>query len=398
VSSLPFGLYLHVPFCLQRCSYCDFFTMPLGDREGSFSPYLRALHAEIDAMAPLFAGRLLHTIFFGGGTPSLLRPEEMGAILERVRSHLAWHEAIEITVEVNPETLTLEKAAAYRAMGVNRLSIGIQSLDARALAMLGRNHDVQGARRCFDIAREAGFTKINLDLIWGRPGLTLEGWAAELSSVLAWGPDHLSLYELILEPGTPMTRSVQRGELCLPDDEQRFEMYRLTRDILDGSGMNWYEISNFCREGQICLHNLHTWQGHDYLGVGPGAHGFLGSPGFGRRRANPRNLPKYLSRPEEAPWEARSAEDAVVEALLSGLRIREGFDPSLLTQRYGLDLTELLGPALEPLCEAGYLFVDPKRWFVSPRGAEILDEIVKFLSKKLPDLSERVAFPRTAVF
>ncbi len=117
MSSLPFGLYLHVPFCLQRCSYCDFFTMPLGDREGSFSPYLRALHAEIDAMAPLFAGRLLHTIFFGGGTPSLLRPEEMGAILERVRSHLAWHEAIEITVEVNPETLTLEKAAAYRAMG-----------------------------------------------------------------------------------------------------------------------------------------------------------------------------------------------------------------------------------------------------------------------------------------
>ncbi len=387
--SSPLGLYLHVPFCLQRCSYCDFFTMPLGDRESSFSPYLRALHAEIDAMAPLFSGRTLRTIFFGGGTPSLLRPEEMEAILERVRRYGNWHDEIEITVEVNPETLTMEKAKAYRALGVNRLSIGVQSLDARALAMLTRNHDVQGARRCFDIAQESGFTRVNLDLIWGRPDLTLEGWAEELSALLAWGPEHLSLYELILEPGTPMTRAVQRGELSLPDDEERFEMYRLTRDILEEAGMVWYEISNFCRAGQICLHNLHTWQGHDYLGVGPGAHGFLGTPGFGQRRANPRNMPKYLAAPHEAPWLERSAEDAVVEALLSGLRIREGFDPSLLSERYDLDLNVLLGASLEPLQEAGYLFVEPSRWSLSPRGAEVLDEIVKFLSKQLPDLSER---------
>jgi oxygen-independent coproporphyrinogen-3 oxidase len=313
----------------------------------------------------------------------------MEAILERVRRYGNWHDEIEITVEVNPETLTMEKAKAYRALGVNRLSIGVQSLDARALAMLTRNHDVQGARRCFDIAQESGFTRVNLDLIWGRPDLTLEGWAEELSALLAWGPEHLSLYELILEPGTPMTRAVQRGELSLPDDEERFEMYRLTRDILEEAGMTWYEISNFCRAGQICLHNLHTWQGHDYLGVGPGAHGFLGTPGFGKRRANPRNLPKYLAAPHEAPWLERSAEDAVVEALLSGLRIREGFDPSLLSERYGLDLDVLLGASLEPLQEAGYLFVEPSRWSLSPRGAEVLDEIVKFLSKHLPDLSER---------
>lgn len=363
--------------------------MPLGeDRQGSFSPYLRALHAEIKAMAPMFAGRVLHTIFFGGGTPSLLEVEEMAAILEALRSTVPWHDEIEVTLEVNPETWTLEKARSFRSLGINRVSIGVQSLNPRALAMLTRNHDVQGARRCLDISRDAGFSKINLDFIWGRPELEIDDWRKELESILSWSPEHLSLYELILEPGTPMTRAVQRGELSLPSEDERLEMYRLTREVLADAGMEWYEISNFCRPGHECLHNMYTWQGFDYLGVGPGAHAFLGTPGFGRRRANPRNMPKYLGAPHEAPWVPRDAEDAVLEALLSGLRIREGFSLSLLRRRYGLDLNELLGKVAQPLVDIGHLSTSSERWSLSTGGAEVLDEIVKFLAARLPALPE----------
>ncbi|MEM1009289.1 MAG: radical SAM family heme chaperone HemW, partial [Myxococcota bacterium] len=287
--SVPLGLYIHVPFCIKRCDYCDFFTLPLSASGAETSPYITAVCREIQAMS-VHANRPLQTIFFGGGTPSLLSAQQLECIFETILKHFSLAEDIEITMEMNPETVTQDKVRAYCASGVNRVSMGVQSMNADALVMLGRTHDVARVFKAVDAIRAAGVRRLNLDLIWGRPKLTLSAWAEELEQVCRLEPEHLSLYELILEPGTPMTRAVRQGKLTLPSEDERLEMFRLLRARMELEGLEWYETSNFAAPGQACLHNVNTWQGYDYLAVGPGAHAFLSSPGWGRRRANPRNM------------------------------------------------------------------------------------------------------------
>lgn len=377
-----FGLYIHVPYCIQRCSYCDFFTMPLSaadNRESAFSQYLTALHQEILAQLPAFQDRTLSSIFLGGGTPSLLTPDELDSVLSLVRELLPF-EGIEVTLEVNPETVDVEKAKQFREVGINRVSMGVQSLDAASLNMLGRGHTAETARTCYDALRDAGMDNVNLDMIYGRPGQTVAAWEEELRALLAWEPEHLSLYELILEPGTPMTRAVRAGELVLPEEDERLAMYQLCRDLTSDMGLDWYEVANFARPGREAQHNLDNWRGAEYLGVGPGAHSFRASPGWGARRANPRNMPMYLGAPAAAPWKERTREQVIQETLMNGLRLREGLDLRGCLARYGIDLAIACEGKLDALVEAVYLEQSDSHWRLTSRGTELLDSVVAHLS------------------
>lgn len=379
-----FGLYIHVPYCLQRCSYCDFFTMPLGDnRADQFTPYLEALHKEIETLAPDWQGRPIQTLFMGGGTPSLLTPKELEAIFEKVHRYWTFTDDAEVTIEINPDTMNPTKASEYRSVGVNRASMGVQSLNPDGLRLLGRHHDVVGARRCFETLREAGFDNISCDMIYGWPSQTVEGWSAELSELLSWGPNHLSLYELILEPGTPMTRAVNKGELVLPTEEESLEMFRVTRTITHDLGLRWYEISNYAKEGCESRHNVGNWKGHDYLGVGPGAHSFRAKPGLGARRANPRNMPKYLERPEASPWKARSMEEVSVEAMMNGFRLREGWSAQWIQELYGFDLHHHILNHMDALEQGGLMISREEKFCLTEQGAEVLDAVVSHLHNTL---------------
>lgn len=383
-----FGLYIHVPYCLQRCGYCDFFTMTLtGARDDQFAPYLEALSLELQTLAPEWAGRPIRSIFFGGGTPSLLTPSEMEQILAQVQAHWTLQDDAEVTLEINPETMDLAKARALREAGINRASMGMQTLNPEGLALLGRNHSPEGARRCYDILRDAGFASVSCDMIYGWPGQTNAGWREELAALMTWEPDHLSLYELILEPGTPMTRSVRKGELVLPPEEERLAMYRSAREVATAAGLVWYETSNYARPGCEARHNVDNWNGSDYLGLGPGAHSFRGQPGLGARRANPRNMPKYLSQPAASPWAPRSAEEVCVEAMLNGLRLRDGWNPDTVHEQYGFPLRETLAPALDALVRAGYMEPSLCLWTLTPRGAELLDAVLGHLQSHLSSAS-----------
>lgn len=373
------GLYVHVPYCLQRCAYCDFFTMPLeGERDSQFRKYLDALQQELAKQVEVGDWQpSLSSIFFGGGTPSLLAPDELGEILEAVGRYFSF-DGVEVTLEVNPETIDRVKVEAFKERGINRVSMGVQALSADALKMLGRSHSGETAKKAYETVREAGIENVSMDMIHGRPQLTTSVWAQELETLLSWGPDHLSLYELILEPGTPMTRAVKRGDLVLPDEEERWEMYRLCREITAAHGLSWYEVSNFSKPGRESQHNLDNWRGAAYLGIGPGAHSFRAGPGWGARRANPRNMPMYLGRPEAAPWKERTREETIQEALMNGLRLREGLSLDALCH-YGIELaTEVTAP-LKPLIDADYLVVEEEHWKLTPRGMELLDAVVAHL-------------------
>lgn len=387
-----FGLYLHVPYCVQRCGYCDFFTMALqGSRDEQFQPYLRALGLEIEQIAPAWADRKIRTIFLGGGTPSLLTPEELTHLFAVLRRYWPWEEHAEVTLEVNPETITLEKAQAFREIGVNRISMGVQSLDPKGLSILDRVHSLEKAHESYVCLREAGFTNINCDMIFGWPGQTLSGLRREIQELLRWQPEHVSCYELILEAGTPITRAVQQGHLTLPEEEERLAMYRCVREQMQEAGLCWYEVSNYAKPGLEAQHNVDNWWGFDYLGLGPGAHSFRAKPDWGSRRANPRNMPKYLAEPASAPWLPRSWQDVCVEAVLNGLRLRTGWSPERLHTLYSLDLTAMMGAAMVSLEQAGYLESSQPPWTLTERGTELLDAVVSFLQNALP--KESLVFP-----
>ena len=357
----------------------------VGERDEQFRPFLDALDSELQSQLSLFASRTLRSIFLGGGTPSLLKPSELEKIFEAIQKVFSWDDTCEVTLEVNPDTLDLDKARAFRSLGINRISMGLQALDEDALRLLGREHNIEQARYCVDVAREAGFDNINLDMIYGRPKQTLSGWERELQELLEWEPEHVSLYELILEPGTPMTRAIRKGELVLPEEETRLEMYRLARELMCEGGMQWYEVSNYAKPNRESRHNLDNWRGGEYLGVGPGAHSFgLLSP-WGERRANPRNLPLYTSQPDAAPWHPREAEDVCKDALLNGLRLREGFQHKPFHETYGLTFSTQTLEKLPSLQESGYLDVEEERWVLTPRGMELLDAILVYLDPQPAD-------------
>jgi oxygen-independent coproporphyrinogen-3 oxidase len=336
VSEEPAGLYFHIPFCSRICPYCDF-AVRTGDRARR-RRFVDHLLAEIE----LHDGQALRfdTIYFGGGTPSSLLPEEIGRILDAVRRRFRFENDVRIFVEVNPEDVTAETATAWRGLGVNTLSLGIQALNADGLKFLGRLHDVDQARHSVDLARDAGFDTVAIDLIYGLPGQTASDWRAELDRALALPAQHFSCYQLTIHPRTRFSLLEKRGELTqLPEDEQG-ELFRLTHGHLNEAGMQGYEVSQFARAPEHrSRHNLKYWTHTPYLGLGPAAHSFHErTRWWNHRRTDPWQeavLQGVLPVEGEERLDTRAL---ILEVLMTGFRTYEGVDLSGLRSRWGVDL------------------------------------------------------------
>jgi putative oxygen-independent coproporphyrinogen III oxidase len=325
-----FGVYVHWPFCLSKCPYCDFnsHVRHAGVDEARFA---RALATEIAATAARVPGRTVASIFFGGGTPSLLQPASVGAILDAVARHWSIAPDVEVTLEANPSSVEAARFRGYRAAGVNRVSLGVQALDDGALNELGRLHSADEALGAVALAR-AIFERYSFDLIYARPGQTQDAWAAELKRAIAEAGEHLSLYQLTIEPDTPFAALRAAGKLAVPDDETARALYDTTQAVCAAAGLPAYEISNHARPGAECRHNLVYWRAHEYAGIGPGGHGRLEIGGERRATATEKRPESWLIRVESLGHgvvtdEALTREQTADEFLLMGLRLAEGVDP-----------------------------------------------------------------------
>lgn len=373
------GVYVHLPFCQVRCTYCDFNTITsMGEKD--HPAYVDALLAEW-ARAPLPGGRLI-SVFFGGGTPSLVAPRLIArvveAILERVGN--AWMPALEITLEVNPGTVTEERLAGYRAAGVNRLSIGAQAFQDHHLQALNRIHGVQDIVSTVTLARKAGFDNLNLDAIYGLPGQVLAEWQKTIEGLLEMAPEHLSLYQLQVEEGTPLANGVGSGSLRLPGDDLTADMAAWAERRLPEAGFIQYEISNYSRPGRYSRHNRLYWTLNPYIGIGAGAHSYYRQ----RRWWNVRNVRRYRDsalrgEPVIAGEERLSGDEEVREYLWLGLRLLEGVDRRRFAGRFGADPMELVGPALGRLQALGLVQSDSRRLFLSRRGRDVANVVFRAL-------------------
>ena len=328
-ANAPFGVYVHWPFCLSKCPYCDFnsHVRRASIDEGRF---VRAFAAEIAATAARAPGRTVSTIFFGGGTPSLMQPATVGAILESIARHWTIAPDLEVTLEANPTSVEAERFRGYRSAGVNRVSLGVQSLDDRVLAELGRTHTAREALDAVGIARSV-FERYSFDLIYARPRQTPQEWARELRLALAEAGEHLSLYQLTIEPDTPFAALHAAGKLKTPDDDTARTLYDATLEICAAHGLPAYEISNHARPGGECRHNLIYWRASEYAGIGPGAHGRLDIDGTRRATATEKSPEAWLARVEAQGHglvtdDALTREETADEFLLMGLRLAEGID------------------------------------------------------------------------
>jgi len=376
-----FGVYIHWPFCLSKCPYCDFNSHVR--REPIDEPrFLRAFHSEIGAIGERTRGRTVSTIFFGGGTPSLMQPATIAGVLNSIARQWRVAPDVEITLEANPTSVEATRFRGYRAAGVNRVSLGVQALDDRALAELGRMHTAREALDAVGVAR-AVFDRYSFDLIYARPGQTPQEWADELKRALAHAGEHLSLYQLTIEPETPFYALHAAGKLKTPVEDIARALYDTTQEVCAGHGLPAYEISNHARPGGECRHNLVYWRGHDYAGIGPGAHGRLNVDGSRHATATEKRPESWLMRVEAQGHgiisdEVLTREEMSDEYLLMGLRLAEGIDIA----RYA----ELSGRPLDParvaaLHEHGLIDTTASgRLRVTLPGFPVLDAVVADLA------------------
>jgi oxygen-independent coproporphyrinogen-3 oxidase len=379
--AIGFGLYVHWPFCQAKCPYCDFNSHVTARIDQA--RWARALAGEVARVAARTPGRRLTSIFFGGGTPSLMAPETVAAVMDAARAGWDAADDLEVTLEANPTSVEAGRFAGYRAAGVNRVSLGVQALNDADLRRLGRLHDVAQARAAFDVARRT-FDRVSFDLICARQNQTRESWARELDEALAMAIDHVSLYQLTIEPGTAFAARQAAGGLGgLPDEDLGADLYEMTVEKCEAAGLALYEVSNFARPGAECRHNLLYWSGGDYAGIGPGAHGRLALDG--RRHATTQEaLPgKWLEAVEGGDGTHEQEEDIcpsdqMVEYILMGMRKREGIALSSLAT-YGPragDVTARAGV----LAEIGLVETREGRLRTTPRGRLLLDRVVAELA------------------
>ena len=368
----PLGLYVHIPWCLRKCPYCDFNSHAVSG-EVPEAEYVDALLADLDVQAPRVAGRAVETVFIGGGTPSLFSGAAIGRLLEGIAARLDLTDAAEITLEANPGTAEAARFADYRAAGVNRLSIGVQSLDDQRLRALGRVHDAAEARQAVGWARAAGFDNLNLDLMYGLPGQDLQAALADLDAVLALAPEHLSWYQLTLEPNTLF----HARPPALPDGDTVGDIMEAGLALLAGAGFRQYEVSAHARPGRTARHNRNYWTFGDYLGIGAGAHGKLSAPdGQVRRYSRPRHPRDYLAAPA-APGSERilSANELPLEFLMNALRLHSGVPATLFRERTGLSLAVIETPLAQARAR-GLLEDDPAVLRPTALGRRFLDDLL----------------------
>jgi oxygen-independent coproporphyrinogen-3 oxidase len=378
------ALYIHWPFCLSKCPYCDFNShvrekIPR-DR------IVAALRTELAFEAARVGARKLTSIFFGGGTPSLMAPEDVAALIADAKRLFTPATDIEVTLEANPTSVEAGRFAGYAAAGVNRVSIGVQSFDDKVLKFLGREHSADQARAAIELARE-NFPRLSFDLIYARPGQTEQNWRAELATALDLAADHLSLYQLTIEPGTKFATLYARGAFALPDEDLAARLYDATAEAAAEYGMHAYEISNYARPGRESRHNLAYWRYQDYAGIGPGAHGrlTLGGQLYATSRHRAPEAWAELVETNGTGITAETpvnAEDRAREALLMGLRLAEGIDVSVFQQRTGTPLLDAVDQSVMRDCvDEGYLTIGPTHLAATAEGRKRLDALLPVLVK-----------------
>ncbi|MCD6289615.1 MAG: radical SAM family heme chaperone HemW [Anaerolineae bacterium] len=397
---MPLGLYVHIPFCQRKCPYCDFNSY--AGMEYLFAPFTAALVTEITRAGDAWGHPVVDTLFLGGGTPTVLPVEHLSRILSACRSSFPIAPEAEITCEANPGTVDQAKFVGLREIGVNRLSIGIQSFQDNELHILGRIHDAKQAKAAFCAARSAGFTNINLDLIYGLPSQTRETWVSTLNQAIALDPEHLSLYALTVEPGTPFARWVAEGRLPRPDDDLAADLYEIADDVLVANGYAQYEISNWARHDAshlpptanprfACRHNLIYWRYQPYLGFGPGAHSMIP----GRRWWNIRAPKAYIRQIEEghiaeAGHETIHDRLGMGEMMMLGLRlVREGVSEAAFQSRWGTTIEEVFSHELAELEDVGLIERMGDRIRLSRHARLVGNQVfARFLPKSNPTSTE----------
>ncbi len=374
-----FGLYIHWPFCRSKCPYCDFNSHVEGQVD--HHRWREALLLELDHVFDAVGRRPLTSIFFGGGTPSLMAPKTAEALIQRAIDHFGAKPDLEITLEANPTSAERQRLADFRSAGINRLSLGVQALDDTALRFLGREHSAREALAAVDHAATL-FPRFSFDLIYARPEQTLDAWSDELSRALGHAGGHLSVYQLTIEPGTRFFNLHERGQLNLPEDDLQADMFELTREKLTAAGLPPYEISNHAAEGEACRHNLVYWRSGDYAGIGPGAHGRL-TIGEQRFTTDTERMPRaWLERVEtnghgEQPRHPISRDEQVIEMVLMGLRLEQGIDVPRLERLSGRPVRKALNAAAMDRFETeGWIDVDDRKLCATAAGLARLNTII----------------------
>ena len=364
-------LYLHIPFCIKKCDYCDFLSGP-STRAGQ-EAYIYALLREMETVSKNLKKRPVDTVFIGGGTPSVPECDVMEKLLQGLRDYIMFSADAEVTIEANPGTLTPEKLSIYRKYGINRISIGLQSPNNKELAMLGRIHNYAQFLESFQMAREAGFSNINVDLMFAIPGQCYEDWIENLRMVAALGPEHISAYSLIIEEGTPFSRK----KLDLPDEDTEYRMYEDVAAVLKEYGYHQYEISNYAKAGRECRHNEGYWQRKDYLGLGLGAASLLGMERF----SNTADMQEYLKN-SSAPEKIRknrellTREDEMAEFMFLGLRMTQGVSKKEFQEYFGTAIENIYGEVLKKYKKQGLLLEESGRIFLSREGIHVSNAVM----------------------
>jgi oxygen-independent coproporphyrinogen III oxidase len=383
---IPLSLYLHIPFCRHRCSYCDFNTYTsLGELRAAYGAALAQEVAQVgDLAAEAEAKRPLRTIFFGGGTPSLMPLDALEEVLTAVSTHFGTAANAEISLEANPGTVDLAYLAGLRQLGINRLSFGVQSVISSELALLEREHDFAAVIEAISLARQAGFDNFNLDLIYGLPGQTLASWEQSVRAVLALHPPHMSLYCLTIEPGTPMQRWLQNGRIQPPDPDLAADQYELAGELIGRQGLIHYEISNWAKPGQECRHNLAYWRNEAYLGLGAGAHGQAGNYRYEVVKQPRVYLRRMAGEPSTVyPLSAAVADshlvdeaEAMSDTVITQLRLlQEGLDLGAFARRFGRSFSEAYGSIVTNLLEWGLLRQENERLLLTKNGRFLSNQV-----------------------
>jgi len=375
---VPLAVYIHWPFCRSKCPYCDFNSHVREQIDEQ--RWTRALLADLKHQAELAPDREVVSIFFGGGTPSLMPPDTVAALIERVRALWPISPDLEVTLEANPNSAEAERFAKFAAAGVNRLSLGVQALDSAALQFLGRRHDRAEALAAIALARDT-FPRYSFDLIYARPGQSVAAWEDELEQALSFAGTHLSLYQLTIEPGTAFGNRAERGEILSADEDSAVALYEFTQRRLASAGMPAYEISNHARPGAECRHNLAYWRYEDYLGIGPGAHGRVTRAGAKLATQQRRAPEAWLAAIEESgsafeEMTPISRDASIEEMLMMGLRLAEGIPRPRLEALAERNIEDRFRPALSRLVEGGFVMLTHERLVATAAGRQRLNAVL----------------------